>query len=84
MILHTPHCPACGEPAIGTLERLTGRSDFANDPGPGVDVDYSGWTEVFWDEQRTALERDRDAGSPTNRPLVCCHNGHTWPTEIDY
>jgi hypothetical protein len=54
MKLHTPMCPECGEPANGTLEHLTGRADFNGEPGPDVDVDYGGWTEIWWDEQRTS------------------------------
>ena len=84
MKLHTPLCPECGEPANGTLERLTGRADFNGEPGLGVDVDYGGWTEIWWDEQRTILERDDEPEGPDNRPLVCCPNGHTWPTVIDW
>ncbi|MBN2561560.1 MAG: hypothetical protein JXQ75_11580 [Phycisphaerae bacterium] len=84
MKLHTPLCPDCGEPAKGTLEHLTGRADFDGEPGPGVDVDYGGWTEIWWDEQRTVLEHEEKPESPENRPLVCCPNGHTWPTAIDW
>ena len=83
MRLHTPMCPQCGEPANGTLECLSGRADFNIEPGPGIDVDYGGWTEIWWDEQRTILERGDEPEGPDNRPLVCCPNGHTWPTVID-
>ena len=84
MKLHEPLCPECGEPAKGTLEQLSGRADFNIDPGPGVDVDYGGWTEIWWDEQRTVLEHEDKPEGPENRPLVCCPNGHTWPTVIDW
>ena len=84
MKLHTPSCPECGEPANGTLEHLTGRADFNIEPGLGIDVDYGGWTEIWWDEQRTVLEHEDKPEGPENRPLVCCPNGHTWPTVIDW
>ncbi len=83
MKLHTPLCPECGAPAQGTLERISGRADFNIDPGPDVEVEYGGETDIWWDEQRTVLERDDAPESPTNRPVVCCPNGHTWATVID-
>jgi len=46
MRLHTPLCPECGEPANGTLERLTGRADFDGVPGTDTDVGHGGWTDV--------------------------------------
>lgn len=82
MVLKDPFCPECGEPANGTLERLSGRADFDKVPGHGVDVEFGGWTEVCWDDQRTLLEREGEPEGPDNRPLACCANGHTWPTEI--
>ncbi len=83
MKLHTPFCPECGEPATGTFERLIGRADFDREPRPDGEVEYSGWTEVWWDEQRTMLENNDEPEGPDNRPLVCCHNGHIWPSVID-
>ena len=83
MRLRTPFCPECGEPANGTVERLAGRAEFDGVPGPGIDVDFSGSTDIWWDGQRTALERDGEPEGPSNRPLVCCANGHEWPTAID-
>jgi len=83
MRLHMPLCPECGKPANGTLERLTGRADFDGVPGPGTDVEHGGWTDIWWDDQRTALERDGEPEGPDNRPMVCCENGHVWPTAID-
>jgi hypothetical protein len=84
MRLLAPLCPECGKPANGTLERLAGRAEFDGAPGLGTDVGYSGFTDVWWDEQRTALERDGEPRGPGNRPMVCCANGHVWPTAIDY
>jgi hypothetical protein len=83
MRLHEPTCPECGEPARGTFERLTGCAEFDVAPGPGADVEYQGTTDIWWDDQRTALERDGEPSGPSNRPMVCCTNGHNWPTAID-
>ena len=84
MELHTPLCPECGEPAHGTVERLSGYAAFADVPGPDVQVDYSGWTEIWWDEQRTVHQNDDAVKGSDNLPLVCCSNGHSWPTAIDW
>lgn len=84
MKLHTPMCPDCGEPAHGTLERLTGYAQFDGVPTTDNDVNWGGWTEIWWDEQRTGLQDDQQPEGPGNLPLVCCPNGHTWPTLIDW
>ena len=84
MKLHTPLCPECGEPAHGTVERLCGHAAFAGVPGADAQVDYSGWTEIWWDEQRTVHQNDDAAEGLDNLPLVCCSNGHSWPTAIDW
>ena len=83
MKIHQPQCPECGEPARGTLERLCGCAEFAGEPGPDTPVEYSGWTEIWWDEQRSVHEKDAPEG-PDNLPLVCCENGHSWPTPMDW
>jgi hypothetical protein len=83
MKIHQPQCPECGELAIGTVERLSGRAEFTPLRSDGT-TEYSGWTEVWWDEQRTAHQDDTQPESPTNLPLVCCDNGHSWPTAIDW
>jgi hypothetical protein len=84
MKLHEPFCPECGEPAHGTVERLMGRAEFNGVPGPGVSVEYRGWTEVWWDEQRTAHQKEGEPEGSDNPPRVCCVNGHSWPTAIDW
>jgi hypothetical protein len=53
-------CPTCGQPALGTLERITGRAEFDGDPTEG-EVQYGGSTEVFWDGQMTVSPGDDDA-----------------------
>jgi hypothetical protein len=83
MRIHNPNCPECGAPASGTVEHLCGRAEFIALSDDGT-TDYSGWTEVFWNEQRTAHQDDSRPESPDNLPLVCCDNGHSWPTLIDW
>lgn len=84
MKLHIPNCPKCGEPARGTLELLIGRADLDPHADGGDAFEYSGWTEIFWNEQRTLHEKDHEPEGPDNRPLVCCVNEHTWATAIDW
>jgi hypothetical protein len=83
MRIHNPNCPECGAPAIGAVERLSGRAELLPLGDDGT-TEYSGWTEVCWNEQRTAHQDDSRPEGPTNLPLVCCPNGHTWPTAIDW
>ena len=82
MKIHQPTCPECGEAAVGTVERLMGRAEFTTVADDGT-TEYSGWTEIWWDEQRTVHQKDAPKG-PDNLPLVCCPNGHSWPTAIDW
>ncbi len=84
MKVHQMLCPECGEPARGTVEPLSVVAEFAGEPQTGDDVEYSGSTEVWWDEQRTVHEEVNLADGPAKLPLVCCHNGHAWPTTIDW
>lgn len=83
MKIHLPHCPECGDLAIGTVERLSGRAEVIPLGDDGT-TEYSGWTEVWWDEQRTAHQNEDSPESPDNLPLVCCEHGHEWPTRIDW
>lgn len=82
MKLHVPNCPTCGLPARGTVERLIGVAVFGGEPEPDGEVEYFGETEICWDDQRTMLQRDSKPKGPDNLPLVCCENGHDWPTQI--
>lgn len=84
MKLSVPLCPECGLPARGTVERLSGVAEFDREPGPDVDVEYSGRTDVWWDGQRTAYQREDAEESAENLPLVICREGHEWPTAIDW
>lgn len=48
-----------GSPIIGTLEKLLGRAEISNiDPATGT-PEYSGSTEVFWDDQETVYRDDK-------------------------
>ncbi len=83
MRLHQPVCPVCGELAIGTIERLSGRAEFASVAADGT-AEYSGQTQVWWEEQKTALQNDSAPESGENLPLVICPNAHEWPTAIEW
>jgi hypothetical protein len=83
MRLHRPVCPECGELAIGTIERLSGRAEFTAVAENGT-TEYSGETEVWWEEQKTALQNDSAPESDENLPLVICPNAHDWATAIDW
>jgi hypothetical protein len=76
MKLSKPICPTCGEPAIGTCDTIPGIALFDGCPTGGNDVEWDGETEVCWNGQMTDLD------SETKLPLVCCHNGHDWPSKI--
>ncbi len=65
-------CPECGQTARGTVEVLAGCAEFEV-RGDGEAV-YSGYTEVWWDEQRS--ERN-EAG----RVHLVCPSGHDWWAE---
>ena len=82
MRLSDPLCPECGEPACGTVERLSGYAEFLGVPGTDDEIEYSGWTEIWWDEQRTVQQNENAPPGPDNLPLVCCANGHVWATGI--
>ena len=83
MKLHKPLCPECGEPAHGTVERLSGYAQFTPLKEDGS-TEYSGWTEIWWDEQRTVHQKEDGPEGPDNLPLVVCPNGHDWPTAINW
>lgn len=72
-------CPECGEAARGTIDKLKGCAEFGEiSPvagGPAT-TEYSGNTEVWWDEQRTIMNK-------AGKSLVICPNGHEWYTTIE-
>ncbi|MEA3208558.1 MAG: hypothetical protein QOE70_1615 [Chthoniobacter sp.] len=59
MILVSP----TGTVITGTLETLSGRANIVpgsarEDPLGGIEFDYEGSTEIWWDEQRTVIRDD--------------------------
>ncbi|MEA3212310.1 MAG: hypothetical protein QOE70_5367 [Chthoniobacter sp.] len=59
MILVSP----AGTVITGTLERLSGRANIVpgsarEDPLGGIEFDYEGSTEIWWDEQSTVIRDD--------------------------
>lgn len=74
MKLATPACPECGGPARGTVERLAGVAEFY-DRADG-EVEYSGWTDVWWDEQKTVTN---EAG----QAKLICPEGHDWFSDVE-
>ena len=54
---------ADGTLIVATLERLSGRAQIVPgsvrpEPLGGFSFDYSGTTDIYWDEQRTVVEND--------------------------
>ena len=74
MTLETPICPACGQPAIGTVERVRGIATFVGNPKDGA-VEYTGETKLDWDTCETVIGGD-------GKPLVCCAEDHWWESEL--
>lgn len=63
MTYERPNCPECGQLAEGTVETLEAVATFGED----YPTEYSGFTEVIWDTQRTV------------EPLTLqCPDGHRW------
>lgn len=63
-------CPTCRKPARGTVERLAGVA-LLTEPDADDRVEYTGSTEVWWDEQRSVTDR-------RGRIRVICPTGHEW------
>src|SRR5437667_8028836 len=64
-----------GRLIIGTLERLSGRADlvevsFTRKEDGKLTYEYEGYTEVFWEEQRTARSN--------GRPIFLDEEGFQW------
>lgn len=70
----TINCPNCGEFARGTVETLSGAA-LLSDPKPDGSVEYSGETEIWWDEQRTVRDR-------AGRVQLVCYNSHNWFSKV--
>ncbi len=65
-------CPECGAMARGTLETIPGLAEFA--PAADGSIEYTGYTNVWWDEQRTVV----DEGGYVR---LACPNGHDWAAQ---
>jgi hypothetical protein len=65
-----PKCPKCGAYAQGTVDNIPGLAVFGP-PDKDESFEYSGSTEVWWDEQRTVTDKKR-------RMLLMCPKGHRW------
>lgn len=70
-----PKCPTCGEPPEGTLESLTGLALLSRPDENSPELEYDGWTEIYWDEQKTVTD---EAGKLT----LICPNGHDWKSAV--
>ncbi len=75
MNLETPHCPQCGELAKGTVEQMKGCANLLRHHDGSFE--YSGSTEIWWDEQRTVTDKK-------DRVLLICDNGHDWYSVVSY
>jgi hypothetical protein len=75
MKISCPKCPECGGLAIGTLEELEAwaRLDF-DDNG---EAEYSGYTEVIWETQRTVVNIEDETVT------LECEAGHQWRSKMD-
>lgn len=75
MMFANRNCPTCGLEADGTVESFAGRAflDF-DDAGH---ADYSGYTDVWWNEQRTNTNTAGEAE-------LICPQGHSWFSPVDW
>lgn len=62
-------CPECGGEPVGTVESLLGLAGLMPDDQGGYE--YSGYTDVWWDDQRTVVD---DQG----RVALQCEAHHQW------
>ncbi len=74
MILVTPRCPECGEPAEGSVDTVPGVALFTEAREDGH-VEYSGTTEVCWDGQTSDWRTEHGM-------LVQCAAAHEWYTRV--
>jgi len=64
-----------GKLIIGTLERLSGRGDivegsFTRNENGTLTFEYEGYTEVFWEEQKTVCRN--------GKPIFLDEEGFQW------
>jgi hypothetical protein len=70
----TPHlCPECKKPAIKILEKVEALAilEHHESEGDGDLFEYSGVTDIVWDNQETVVAKD---GTVT----LSCKNSHEW------
>lgn len=74
MILETPNCPICGQPAshIAETQLAYAEISFSGDEG---EADYTGFC---MDPCSHELHLDEEG-----QACVLCRNGHRWATQID-
>jgi len=72
MLFKTLACPDCGQPARGSLQALTGVSEFSDPDEVTGEVEFSGTTDLNWDEMKTIRQ---DGGV-----VLVCRCGCTWPS----
>jgi hypothetical protein len=70
MIFQPAKCPTCGELPRGTVEKLMGCAELM-EPDEDGQMEYSGTTDIWWDEQHTLTDDDGTV-------CLCCLNGHDW------
>ena len=66
-----------GSPIQGTLEQFQGRAEIVDDsytldPVTGLEFEYGGYTEVFWDDQESVLDANGER-------LFLASDGTAWP-----
>jgi len=64
-----------GKMIVGTLERLSGRANivegsFTRNENGAITFEYEGYTEVFWEEQKTVYRN--------GRPIFLDEEGFQW------
>ena len=75
MTFDKPKCPKCGKPPEGTIDRLMGCA-VLDEPNEDGSFDYSGTTEVWWDEQKTVRDK-------RGRVLLICPDAHEWYSKME-
>jgi hypothetical protein len=62
-------CPECAEEPAGTVEKVHGLATLTPDGQGGYD--YSGHTEVWWNDQQSVTDGE-------GRVLLQCARQHEW------
>lgn len=66
------NCPKCGGEVVGTLEKLNGMATVSR-VDETSEFEWTGYTEVFWDDQCTVMKGDRE--------ILICEEWHTWASK---